>query len=131
MPLKSYRPLTETQRYKKTLDFGEITTNDPYKPLTKGRMEKAGRNNRGIITMRRRGAGHKQLLRLVDFKRNRLGINATVETIEYDPNRSANIALIRYIDGQRHYIIAAEGMKVGDVIVNKEDATLETGHVLP
>jgi large subunit ribosomal protein L2 len=131
MPLKSYRPLTETQRYKKILDFSEITTNDPYKPLTKGRMEKAGRNNRGIITMRRRGAGHKQLLRLVDFKRDRVGMNCTVETIEYDPNRSANIALVRYVDGQRRYIIAAEGMKVGDVVVNKEDAALESGNVLP
>src|SRR5687768_3679603 len=101
MPLKSYRPLTKTLRYKQTLDFSDITTNEPYKPLTLGRREKAGRNNRGIITMRRRGKGHKQLLRLVDFKRDRIGVSAIVETIEYDPNRSANIALVRYIDGQR------------------------------
>jgi large subunit ribosomal protein L2 len=94
-------------------------------------MEKAGRNNRGIITMRRRGSGHKQLLRLVDFKRDRVGMPCTVETIEYDPNRSANIALVRYVDGQRRYIIATEGLKVGDVVVNKEDAALETGNVLP
>jgi large subunit ribosomal protein L2 len=131
MPLKSYRPLTETQRYKQILDFGEITTNEPYKPLTFGRREAAGRNNRGIITMRRRGKGHKQLLRLVDFKRARVGISAVVETIEYDPNRSANIALIRYIDGQRAYIIAPEGVTVGHTLVNKEDATLEAGNVLP
>ncbi len=131
MPLKSYRPLTETQRYKKTLDFSEITTNEPYKPLTIGRREKAGRNNRGVITMRRRGSGHKQKLRLVDFKRDRVGIPAVVETIEYDPNRSANIALVRYVDGQRRYIIAANGLKVGMTIVNKEDAALETGNVLP
>jgi large subunit ribosomal protein L2 len=131
MPLKSYRPLTETQRYKQTLDFSEITTNEPYKPLTFGQREKAGRNNRGIITMRRRGSGHKRLLRLVDFKRARPGVNAVVETIEYDPNRSANIALIRYIDGQRAYIIAPETVKVGQILVNKEDAALEPGNVLP
>jgi len=131
MPLKSYRPLTETQRYKQTLDFSEITTNEPYKPLTFGQREKAGRNNRGIITMRRRGSGHKRLLRLVDFKRARPGMNAVVETIEYDPNRSANIALIRYIDGQRAYIIAPDTVKVGQVLVNKEDAALEPGNVLP
>ncbi len=131
MALKSYRPLTPSQRYKKTLDFSEITTNEPYKPLTSGQHEKAGRNNRGIITMRRRGSGHKKLFRLVDFKRARVGIAATVETIEYDPNRTANIALIRYIDGQRSYIVAPEGLKVGQVLVRKEDATLEIGNVLP
>jgi large subunit ribosomal protein L2 len=131
MPLKTYRPLTKTLRYKQTLDFSEITTNEPYKPLTIGKREKAGRNNRGIITMRRRGKGHKQLLRLVDFKRDRLGVTAEIETIEYDPNRSANIALIRYVDGQRAYIIAPEGLKVGMTIVNKEDAALEAGNILP
>jgi large subunit ribosomal protein L2 len=131
MPLKTYRPLTETQRYKQTLDFSEITTNEPYKPLTFGLREKAGRNNRGIITMRRRGSGHKRLLRIVDFKRARPGMNAVVETIEYDPNRSANLALIRYIDGQRAYIIAPDTVKVGQVLVNKEDAALEPGNVLP
>lgn len=131
MPLKSYRPLTETQRYKQILDFSEITTDEPYKPLTVGKREKAGRNNRGIITMRRRGSGHKRLFRLVDYKRARPGVNAVVETIEYDPNRSANIALIRYVDGQRAYIIAPDGVKVGMTLVNKEDAALEPGNVLP
>src|SRR4051812_46733732 len=131
MPLKTYRPLTETQRYKQTLDFSDITTNEPYKPLTFGHREKAGRNNRGIITMRRRGQGHKRLLRIVDFKRARPGMNAVVETIEYDPNRSANLALIRYIDGQRAYIIAPDTVKVGMILVNKEDAALEPGNVLP
>src|SRR5690242_2460878 len=121
MPLKTFRPLTKTLRYKQTLDYSEITTNEPYKPLTEGRREQAGRNNRGVITMRRRGSGHKQKLRLVDFKRDRKGVSATVETIEYDPNRSANIALIRYVDGQRRYMIAPEGLKVGDVVINKED----------
>ena len=114
MPLKSYRPLTKIQRYKQILDFSEITTNEPYKPLTVGKREKAGRNNRGIITMRRRGSGHKRLFRLVDFKRARPGVTAVVETIEYDPNRSANIALIRYIDGQRAYIIAPDGVRLSE-----------------
>src|SRR6185436_6313681 len=131
MPLKTYRPLTKTLRYKQTLDFSEITTDTPYKPLTFGKREQAGRNNRGIITMRRRGKGHKQLLRLVDFKRDRVGMPAVVETIEYDPNRTANIALIRYVDGQRAYIIAPEGVKVGMTLVNKEDAALEPGNLVP
>lgn len=131
MPLKTYRPLTKVQRYKQTLDFSEITATEPYKPLTEGRKEKAGRNHRGIITMRRRGSGHKRLFRIVDFKRARPGVSAVVETIEYDPNRSANIALIRYVDGQRAYIVAPDGLKVGQAIVNKEDAALEPGNVLP
>ncbi len=131
MPLKSYRPLTKVQRDKQTLDFSGITTNEPSKPLTVGPREKAGRNNRGVITMRRRGKGHKRLFRLVDFKRARPGMNAVVETIEYDPNRSANIALIRYVDGQRAYIVAPDGVKVGQTLVNKEDAALEPGNVLP
>ncbi len=131
MPLKTYRPLTPTQRYKQTPDFAELTTNEPYKPLTEGLNEKAGRNNRGIITMRRRGSGHKRLYRIIDFRRDRTGIPAIVETIEYDPNRSAHIALVRYEDGQRRYIIAAQGLKVGHTIVSKTDALLEPGNVVP
>ena len=131
MPLKSYRPLTETQRYKQTPDFADLTTGKPYKPLTEGLHEKAGRNNRGIITMRRRGSGHKRLYRLIDFRRDRDGIPATVETIEYDPNRSAYIALIRYVDGRRCYIVAPEGLKVGATLVSKTEAPLEAGNVVP
>jgi len=131
MPLKTYRPLTPTQRYKQTPDFVEITTNEPYKPLTEGIHEKAGRNNRGIITMRRRGSGHKRLYRIIDFKRDRAGIPAVVETIEYDPNRSSYIALLKYEDGQRRYIVAPEGIKVGATVVAKTDALLEAGNVVP
>ena len=131
MPLKSYRPLTETQRYKQTPDFAELTTGKPYKSLTEGLHEKAGRNNRGIITMRRRGSGHKRLYRLIDFRRDRAGIPAIVETIEYDPNRSAYIALIRYVDGRRCYIVAPEGLKIGATLVSKTEAVLETGNVVP
>lgn len=131
MGLKSYRPLTPTLRYKQTPDFAEITTDEPYKPLLEGHREKAGRNNRGIITMRRRGGGHKRKYRIIDFKRNRDGVKAVVETIEYDPNRSAYIALVRYIDGERTYIIAPDGLKVGQTVVSGESAPLEVGNVLP
>jgi large subunit ribosomal protein L2 len=131
MALKTYRPLTKTLRYKQTPGFEEITTNTPHKALTEGLSKKAGRNNHGLITMRRRGGGHKRLYRIIDFKRDRLGIPAVVETIEYDPNRSAYIALLKYEDGQRRYIIATDGLKVGSPVVNKDDAALEPGNVLP
>ncbi len=131
MPLKSFRPLTETQRYKQTPDFAELTTDKPYKPLTEGRKEHAGRNNRGIITMRRRGAGHKRRYRTIDFRRERNGMPAVVETIEYDPNRTAYIALVRYQDGQRRYIVAPEGLKTGTSIIAKDNAALEPGNMLP
>ena len=131
MALKTYRPLTKTLRYKQTPGFEEITTDTPHKALTEGLSKKAGRNNHGLITMRRRGGGHKRLYRLIDFKRDRLGIPAVVETIEYDPNRSAYIALVKYVDGQRRYIIATDGLKVGMPVIRKDDAALEVGNVLP
>jgi len=131
MGLKSYRPLTPTQRFKQTPDFAELTADKPYKPLTKGGRETAGRNNDGRITMRRRGGGHKRTYRVIDFKRERTGVSAIVDTIEYDPYRTAYIALVRYIDGQRRYIIAPEGLKVGQTIVGSDTAALEIGNVLP
>lgn len=131
MALKTYRPLTKTLRYKQTSGFEEITAHEPYKPLTEGLREKAGRNNHGLITMRRRGGGHKRLYRIIDFRRERDGIGAVVETIEYDPNRSARIALVRYADGQRRYIIAPEGLSVGATVISHEGAPLEAGNVLP
>jgi large subunit ribosomal protein L2 len=131
MALKTFRPLTKTLRYKQTPGFEEITTSTPHKALTEGLNKKAGRNNHGLITMRRRGGGHKRLYRLIDFKRDRVGIPAVVETIEYDPNRSAYIALLKYVDGQRRYIIATDGLKVGSPVITKDDAGLEIGNVLP
>jgi len=131
MPTKTFRPLTPIQRYKQVSDFGEVTHSEPYKPLTKGKKKISGRNNRGVITMRRRGGGHKRLYRLIDFKRDRVDIEGSVETIEYDPNRSANIAKIKYKDGQRRYIIAPENLKVGQDIVRKEKAPITVGNVLP
>ena len=122
MPTKSYNPLTPTLRYKQTSDFAEVTTDEAHKPLVKGGKNKAGRNNHGRITVRRRGGGHKRKYRFVDFKRDRMDVSAVVESIQYDPNRSAHIALIRYIDGQRRYIIAPEGVAVGDKL--KEEKKL-------
>ena len=116
MGIKKFRPITPSLRYKTVLDKVEITEEKPYKPLTKGKTGDSGRGYKGQITMRRRGGGHKRKLRLVDFKRNKYGIPGKVATIEYDPNRSANIALIFYVDGDKRYIIAPESLKVGDKI---------------
>lgn len=130
MTIKTYRPLTPVLRFKQTSGFDEITEQGSYKPLVKGKKSISARNNRGIITVRRRGGGHKKLLREVDFKRDRHDMSAKVEAIHYDPNRSANIALVRYIDGQRNYILAAENLKVGADIVRKSAAAIEPGNVL-
>lgn len=130
MPTKSFRPLTPIQRFKQISDFKEVTATEPYKPLTVGKKKISGRNNRGVITMRRRGGGHKRLYRIVDFKRDKVDVAAQVETIEYDPNRSANIAKVKYTDGQRKYIIAPENLKVGQELIRKENAPVQVGNVL-
>ena len=116
MGIKKFRPTTPTLRYKTVLDKNEITEEKPYKPLTKGQTGGSGRGFKGQITSRRRGGGHKRKLRLVDFKRNKFDIPGKVVSIEYDPNRSANIALIAYVDGEKRYIIAPELLQVGDKI---------------
>ena len=132
MPIKFYNPTSPGRRAGSVLDYNSVITKDrPEKSLTVGKRRASGRNHHGVITAKHRGGGNKRLYRLVDFKRARPGVTAVVETIEYDPNRSANIALIRYIDGQRAYIIAPDGVKVGQSLVNKEDAALEPGNVLP
>ena len=131
MGLKSYRPLTPTLRYKQLNDKKEITADKPYKPLTVGKKRSSGRSNVGEITSRRRGGGHKKAYRIIDFKRNRAGIPCTVETIEYDPNRSARIALVKYADGKRQYIIAPAGIKVGDVLNSGVGAEYRVGNALP
>ncbi len=131
MGLKKFRPITQTTRYKTVLDFSEITETKPYKPLTKGKKENAGRGNKGQISVRRRGGGHKRLYRLIDFKRNKYGIAGNVDTIEYDPNRSANIALIAYVDGEKRYIVAPDTLKVGDSILSGENAEIKVGNALP
>src|SRR6185369_12420284 len=122
MPLKTFRPITPSQRYKSVADFSEITTDKPVRALTEKKSEKGGRNNRGRVTMRYRGGGHKRKYRIVDFRRDKENIPARVATIEYDPNRSARIALLNYVDGERRYSIVPLGVKVGDKLVTSADA---------
>lgn len=131
MAIKRFNPNTPTLRYQTVLKSDEITSKEPYKPLLVYLKETAGRNNYGRITVRRRGGGHKRRYRIVDFRRAKMNIPATVETIEYDPNRSANIALICYADGARSYIIAPQGLKVGQKIVSGEKVEIEIGNAAP
>lgn len=131
MPIKRFAPKTHTLRYKTVLQSDEVTESQPHKPLLVYLKETAGRNNHGRITVRRRGGGHKRRFRIVDFRRNKLNIPAVVETIEYDPNRSANIALVCYADGARAYIIAPQGLKVGQKIVSGEKVEIEIGNAAP
>jgi large subunit ribosomal protein L2 len=131
MGLKNFKPKTQTTRYKTVLDFSELTTAKPHKPLTKGKKEHSGRGYKGQISVRRRGGGHKRRYRIIDFKRNKYGIQGHVSSIEYDPNRSANIALISYTDGEKRYIIAPEALKVGDTIMSGESVEIKTGNSLP
>jgi large subunit ribosomal protein L2 len=131
MGIKKFRPVTPTLRYKTVLDKAELTEDKPFKPLTKGKTGDSGRGFKGQITVRRRGGGHKRKLRLIDFKRNKYGIPGKVVSIEYDPNRSANIALISYLDGDKRYIIAPESVKVGDRIESGEKVEIKAGNALP
>ncbi len=131
MGLKKFRPITQTTRYKTVLDFSEITETEPYKPLTSGKKENAGRGNKGHISVRRRGGGHKRRYRIIDFRRDKYGIAGRVDTIEYDPNRSANIALISYVDGEKRYIVAPDTLKVGDSILSGDNAEIKVGNALP
>lgn len=130
MGLKSFKPTTPVLRYKQIGDKTEITADKPYKPLTAGKKNSSGRNNQGRITSRRRGGGHKQLYRIIDFKRNRDHIPCVVETVEYDPNRTARIALVKYTDGQRRYIIAPEGIKVGDKLNSGDGVEFKLGNCM-
>src|SRR5699024_2715513 len=113
------------------LDFSEITTDTPEKSLLRPLSKRAGRNNLGRITMRHQGGGHKRQYRLIDFKRNKDGIPGRVATIEYDPNRSANIALIHYADGEKRYILAPKGIEVGQTIESGVNADIKVGNALP
>jgi len=131
MPIKKYKPSTPAQRYKTTSTFEELTTNRPEKSLLKVLKRTGGRNNLGRMTARRRGGGHKKRYRIIDFRRNKTGIPAKVATIEYDPNRSARIALLHYVDGEKRYILCPVGLKVGDEIQSGPDSPLKTGNALP
>lgn len=131
MGIKKFNPVTKTLRYQTVLTNEELTTDRPYKPLCMGKKEFAGRGAKGQISVRRRGGGHKQRYRIIDFKRDKHGIEAKVSTIEYDPNRSANIALVTYKDGEKRYIIAPDTLKVGDTILAGENAEYKIGNTLP
>ncbi len=130
MAIKRYNPTTSTMRFKTSLTFEEITTDKPLKALTKGKRGGSGRMASGTISVRRKGGGHKARYRIVDFKRNKLDVEARVVSIEYDPNRSANIALLFYKDGDKRYIIAPEKLKINDVLVTSDKADIKTGNVL-
>lgn len=131
MGLRQLKPITPGTRGYSVSDFSEITTDKPYMPLIVPLKKTGGRNNTGRITSRHRGGGHKRNYRIIDFKRNKLDIPATVETIEYDPNRSCRIALVKYEDGERRYILAHSKIKVGDVIVSGPNAEFKDGNALP
>lgn len=131
MGIKKFRPITATTRYKTVLDFAEITTDKPYKPLTHGSHDSAGRGYKGHVSVRRRGGGHKRIYRIIDFKRNKYDIVGKVASIEYDPNRTSFIALINYADGEKKYIIAPENLHVGDKVVSGEGAEIKVGNSLP
>jgi len=130
MSLKKFKPITPGQRHKLISDNADITKSTPEKSLLKGKKKSGGRNNTGKMTMRYIGGGHKQKYRVVDFKRNKLDIPATVKGIEYDPNRTARIALLYYADGEKRYIIAPEGLKEGDTVVSGKTATPNVGNAM-
>ena len=131
MPIKTYRPTTQTLRYRTTLVNDDITTTHTDKPLVEPKPRSGGRRNSGDTTMRFIGGGHKRKLRIIDFKRDKTGIPATVTTIEYDPNRSSRIALLAYADGEKRYILQPEGLKVGQKVVSGPEADILVGNALP
>tara|TARA_B100001564_G_scaffold114592_1_gene95266 strand:- start:1682 stop:2509 length:828 start_codon:yes stop_codon:yes gene_type:complete len=131
MPLKSHKPTTPSRRHMVLSDFSEITKNTPERSLLKGKKNKAGRNSAGRISVRHRGGGHKRRYRVIDFRRDKFGIPAKVAAIEYDPNRSARIALLHYADGEKRYIIAPMSLKVGATLMSGPAAEPSLGNALP
>ena len=131
MPVKTFRPLTPSLRYVTVADFSELTKKKPERDLVEIRKKTGGRNMYGRLTARGIGGGHKQKIRLVDFKRNKHGVEATVEALEYDPIRSARIALLKYNDGEKRYIVAPVGLKVGAKLMSGPTAPAEVGNCLP
>ena len=131
MGIKTYNPYTPSRRNMTGLDFSEITKSTPEKSLVVSKKKNSGRNAQGKITVRHRGGGNRQKYRIIDFKRTKDGIPATVKAIEYDPNRTANIALLFYADGEKRYIIAPAGIQVGQVVMSGPDAEVKVGNCLP
>ena len=131
MAVKSFKPYAPSRRYMTVSSFEEITVSQPEKSLTEIVRRSGGRNNSGRLTVRHQGGGHKRLYRIIDFKRIKDGVPATVATIEYDPNRSSRIALLHYADGEKRYILAPEGLKVGDKLLSGPEADIKVGNALP
>ncbi|BFN37684.1 50S ribosomal protein L2 [Fidelibacter multiformis] len=131
MPIKTYKPHTPGLRTKTTLDFSHLTKKEPEKKLLKANPSSGGRNSKGRISVRRRGGGQKRQYRIIDFKRNKFNIPAKIVALEYDPNRSADIALLQYADGEKRYILAPLGLKVGDQVISGEDVAIKVGNSLP
>ena len=131
MGVKQFKPTSPGRRFQTVSDFAEITCSTPEKSLLAPLPKKAGRNNNGRITTRHQGGGNKQRYRIIDFKRNKDGVPAKVATIEYDPNRSARIALLHYVDGEKRYILHPKGLKVGDMVVSGKGADIKPGNAMP
>ena len=131
MGIRQFKPVTKGTRHRSVSDFAEITRSTPEKSLTESLTKSGGRDNHGHISMRRRGGGHKRKYRIIDFKRNKHGVPATVAHIEYDPNRSARIALLEYADGEKRYILHPKGLSQGDTVSSGPGADVRTGNALP
>lgn len=131
MAIKTYKPTTPSRRQMTCTDYSGLSKVEPEKSLLEPLKKNSGRNNNGRITVRHRGGGNRRKYRVIDFKRNKDGMNATVLTLEYDPNRSAHIALVQYEDGEKRYIIAPNGLKVGDIVRSGADADIKEGNALP
>src|SRR5436305_6000254 len=131
MAIKTYRPITPSLRFQSTVIQNELTAERPHKPLTRIKLRTGGRRNAGDITIWHRGGGHKRKVRVIDFKRDKTGIPAKVVSIEYDPNRSARIALLAYADGEKRYILQPLGLKVGQSIMSGPEADILVGNALP
>ena len=131
MPVRTYKPTSAGRRFQTVQTFDEITSTEPYKPLTEPLKKSGGRNNKGELTSWWRGGGHKRTYRVIDFRRDKREIPATVATVEYDPNRSARIALVTYADGEKRYILHPVGLKVGDSVVAGPTADILPGNALP
>lgn len=131
MGIKKYNPTSPGSRFQTVSDFTDLTIDTPHKPLLMPKRRSGGRNNSGRVTVWHRGGGNRRAFRIIDFKRDKMGVTAEIETIEYDPNRSARIALLKYRDGDRRYIIAPLGLHVGDEVISGRDAEIKIGNALP
>ncbi len=131
MALRKFKPTTPGQRHKVAITFEEITASKPEKSLLAKKNRSGGRNDTGKMTIENIGGGHKKRYRIIDFKRNKFGIPAKVATIEYDPNRTANIALLHYVDGEKRYMLAPDGLKVGTEVISSKEASINVGNTLP